>query len=46
MKVDSKVTTTSARFTQILRSVKQLTVREQLTLAKLLLERILATASA
>jgi hypothetical protein len=42
MTVDSEVTTTSAQFTQILRSVKQLTAREQLTLAKLLLERVLA----
>jgi hypothetical protein len=42
MTVDSEVTTTSAQFTQILRSVKQLIAREQLTLAKLLLERVLS----
>jgi hypothetical protein len=35
--------TTSVQFEQIFKSVKQLTVREQLTLAKLVLESVLNT---
>jgi hypothetical protein len=43
MAVNSEATATSAQFAQIVKSVKQLTVREQLTLEKVLLYGLLAS---
>ena len=45
MTVNSETASTSAQFAQIFKSVKQLKIREQLTLAGLLLESILNAKS-